>query len=220
MDLSFEIGNYHLYSDNNWSSQQGSGGRGGGSTDVTTSSPPTVTVPNGDFSTPTVPANSVLGLNGFTSTSSITYQTWSIACTFTSGGQFNAFLDHITFPSGLSELSTSYPQCIQFAPDHCAGAITLSQPITFTQAGTYQLSFYAAPYANAYQTYYTMNASVGSTSMGAFSLSPTAGWVNYTMNFVVGAAGSETLAFVFNFPSNANSVGVFLAAVTITYVSA
>jgi hypothetical protein len=179
---------------------------------------PTITVPYGDFGLPVVSANSVVGLNAFTSTSSITYQTWTISCVFTSGGQFNAFLDHSTFPSGLNELNSTYPQCIQIAPDHCAGVITLSQPIYFSNSGTYQLSFYTAPYANAYQTYYTLNASISGSSTGAFSLNSTQGWVNYTLNFNVSSVGNQTLSFVFNCPNNSNSVGIYLTAVTITYL--
>jgi len=178
---------------------------------------PIITVPDGDFGLPVVASGARQTIVSFNNSSSFTYESWTINCNFTSGSIFNIVIDHNPFP-GLTEVSSLYPQCMQLNPNTCVATLTLSQPINFSQVGTYQLSFYLAPNTGYYQTYFTINASVGTTSMGAVSLNPSAGWVNYTMNFVISSAGNETLTITFNSPNSSNNMAVFLAGITITYL--
>jgi hypothetical protein len=178
-----------------------------------------IVVPDGDFGLPVVASGARQSIVSFNNSGSFSYESWTLNCTFTSGSQFNVVIDHNPFPT-ITEVSTAYPQCMQVNPNTCVATLTLSQPISFPQAGTYQLSFYLAPNTGYYQTYFTINASVGSTSMGAVSLNPSAGWVNYTMNFVVSSTMSETLTITFNSPNSSNNMALYLAAVTITYLHA
>ncbi len=123
-------------------------------------------------------------------------------------------------PRGPSELSTTYPQNIQFGFDQCVAALTMSQSVNFPAAGTYQLSYYLAPDVGRYSTDFTCTPSVGSSVGSAVSVDPNVeAWTNETFNFTVAASGNQTLAFLFQttvpYPNN-----IHIAAVTITYVSA
>jgi len=180
-----------------------------------------VTVLNNAFQNPTVGYNNYINPYSFTSSGTYPYNSWTYVCNFVSGLKVNIYVEDGSAPSGLPELSSTYPQFLQLGFQDVNATLTLSQSIYFPTSGTYQLSYYLAPWAGYYQTYLTIQASVGSQSTSTFSLNPsTTMWYNYTFDFTVSSAGNQTLSFLFSCPNSSNNVNIYITDITITYLHA
>jgi len=190
---------------------------------ITTVVSTVVTVLNNGFQTPMVATNTFTNPYDFNSGNASTpfsYNNWLFTCNYVSGSTVGIYQEDGTTPSGLSQLSTTYPQCLQLAFSICNASLTISQSVYFPTSGTYQLSYYLAPFVGYYGSSLTISSAIGSQSSSAFTLNPTSGWVNYTNNFTISSSGYQTLAFVFHCSDSSNTYALFFTGITITYLHA
>ena len=101
-----------------------------------------------------------------------------------------------TMPSGTTQALVVQANGNYKTPCYC----TVSQVVTFTSTGSYNLFFSTIPRAATDPSYMTLTAILGTNSTTATLNNSTAAWKNVTMPLTITTAGSYNLLFYFSVP--------------------
>uniref|UniRef100_A0A6C0IC79 Fibronectin type-III domain-containing protein n=1 Tax=viral metagenome TaxID=1070528 RepID=A0A6C0IC79_9ZZZZ len=168
--------------------------------DMTTITPiamnPPVTLYNGVFTSPIVSTNTA-------SIANVAVANWL----FSSGAQYNVYNGTAVYANATS-LPYTVTQYVGIVSNTMgAGSYTMSQNLVFTigsatsTSTTYQLSFYAFPRDNSYNTNHTMSVSIGNVTLVSgvvFTVSATSvPYTPFNIPMVIPVSGTYKLTFTF-----------------------
>ena len=104
---------------------------------------------------------------------------------------------------------------------YAQGSVNVTQSISFTNVGTYRLTFYAAAFNGSYTpSVHTLSASIGGSSLAPFSLTTNSTYTQYTLDFTITSTGNYTLSFLTTNTDQSVNTALNLTAVSIIYLHA
>ena len=184
---------------------------------------PIVTVANGGFTSPAVPSGQIQTLVSVTTSSPYSSSTvltgWNLNINLSSGP--GMFLGNINNdPSYVTEESTIYPNAATFNHNQTIGTFTISQNITISTPGTYQLSFYTIPWSNNYNTSQQISCSFAGQTLGAFLLVPNSTWTKYSLSSVISSSGSYPISLSISNSQTSQLTVIWITGVEVNWISA